>query len=821
MTIKLKLTLNVVIVLVIVATVAVASYAGMSFIRTNLFHLTQQSTPFQVKTLEHQRAMQAAIGDLVKVGAAQSVEDFRTFQAEAQRSLAEVRTTQDRLEQLGDKEGGQAYTELQVVANDLFQVITERLNAAEMAVKANSAINDRLQETSARLKVLDSKIRGLQNSRSQSYAVSLDATKIANARMRNMEALRANLKDIQLHYFEIERPKGKRSLIITRGKVNSAISKAVENDLVKQSRTLQEDVKTLADRLAEMVKAQEALMDKPADEAKSRFESVAKGVTEQLSYVLLTLESQAAVESEKHTAETSKQASAFAQANAANQVLAGASELVALGLTIEGLSARLFDSRSLAEVEGIDAQLKKVYEKIGQAESALTKSLTGLDAREETKILRSVGEALRAIKDMLFAENSVIASIRYRIEMDLKARQATEKLRAIVVQQAERGKRTLSAAQDEQEKAIGRVNRVVNFSLSLIAAISAGAVIFGIVFGVWIYRSISRPLGELIATTRCIANGDLTTDPGAESRSNDEMGTMQSSMGLMVGNLRDMVGKIRTLTSTLATSSKNLNATADRLEQGGQAQSERVDAAAASITEMAQATHEMAQAAAHTAGAAQTMRDIAVHGKRNMHDTVEELARFADNVNTTAAKIESLGANSQEVSKVVGLIKEIADQTNLLALNASIEAARAGEQGRGFAVVAENVKRLANKTVAATAEISGTVGHMLAEVNESVRLIHGEREAVGQLIVHVRETMDSMDAIMGCVEQVTAEVQHVAVGTRQQSAASDEVSRNMEAIALLSRQLSEAITEIKSASNLLAHLSADLSGMAGWFRLKS
>ena len=114
---------------------------------------------------------------------------------------------------------------------------------------------------------------------------------------------------------------------------------------------------------------------------------------------------------------------------------------------------------------------------------------------------------------------------------------------------------------------------------------------------------------------------------------------------------------------------------------------------------------------------AKSAANSAREGGRIVEDVLERMRGIAQSVRESAANIEQLGARSDEIGRIVGVIDEIADQTNLLALNAAIEAARAGEQGRGFAVVAGEVRRLAERTAAATQEI--------ADVIEKVQSITG------------------------------------------------------------------------------------------------
>lgn len=816
MTIKTKLTWNVIIVLVIVAAVAATSIIGMGFVKSKLFYLTERSTPFQMRTVEFQRAIQGATADLVKVSAARSIEEYKTCRTEAEKSMLEVKNTQEALESLSG-EKMETYSELDRVAKELFEITSGRLHAEEEAGAANKTITQKLKDASNRLKELDAKIKGLQLNRSAAFVTSLEDTKSISSKLRNIEVLKATLKDLQIAIFEIQHARDKKTLIIARGKVNSAINRAIQNEYLNESKNLMADVKSMGEKIEEIVKLQTSFLGQANSDIKSKFEALNRDVSEKLSSVMLTIEQEVVSASEKYGSETNRQGDVFTHANIATNVLTGNSELISHGLSIEGLSTKLFTLVSTKEVDAVESEIKKIVEKIGTVESSLKKALAKLEAREELKILINVEGALNSIKSVLLARDGVIAKIRHDLNMREKALQATGKLRDIVLKQSQKGKETVTAAQGEQEKSIGTVNKMVRFSTILIAAIGIGAAVFGIVFGTWVYRSIAKPLNDLIGISNDVAKGDLTTEICA--RPVDEIGTVQSSMCTMVSNLKDIVGKIRTSTGSLASSSEELSATATTIEKGSHEQGMQIEQSATAMTEMSQTTLDVAKNASHTADTAQKMKKIALQGKDAMHITMQELQKFADTVRKSAEKVESLGQKSEEINNVITLIKDIADQTNLLALNAAIEAARAGEQGRGFAVVADNVRQLAERTTVATGDIGNTVKTMQTEVSESVNFMKEERESVGKVLEHVNSTLKSIDEIVSYVEGVADMVQRIAVATEEQSSASEEVSHNMENIAVITRELGNSLVEIKRAAGDLSKLATELNSMAGWFRV--
>lgn len=694
MKIKTKLTWNVITVIVIVGAVAATSVIGMGFVKSKLFYLTERSTPFQMRTVEFQRAIQGTTADLIKVSASKNAEEYKAYRTEAEKSLSEVKSTQDALESLSGGEKVETYNELNRISKEFFEITEGRLKAENDSVAANKTITQKLKEASDKLNALDTKIESLKLNRVAAF-----------------ETLLSEAKDI---------------------------------DTVRKSRLMTD-------------------------------------------------------------------------ADIATTTLIRGSQFIAMAQSVEISATRLFTLDSIKEVSNVEAAVKKMFEKIDLRIKSLEKSLKRLEAKEEITVLSQVDASLQTIKGLLLARDGIIAKVRQQLNMREKALQATERLREIVLKQAERGKKTVATARGEQEKALGTVNKMVRFSSLLVIAISAGATVFGIVFGTWIYRSIARPLNELIVSADRIAQGDLACARSEDSK--DEIGMVNKSMCKMIENLSGIVGKIKTSTGTLATSSEELSTTATTLDKGSNEQTSRIEQSATAITEMSQTTLDVAKNASHTADVAQKMKNIALQGKDAMRATMEELQKFADTVRESALRVESLGQKSEEINGIITLIKGIADQTNLLALNAAIEAARAGEQGRGFAVVADNVRQLAERTAVATGDIGNTVSVMQTEVSDSVNFMQKEKESVGKVLDQVNSTLRSIDEIVSHVEQVADMVQRIAVATEEQSSASEEVSQNMDNIAVTTRELSNSIIEIKSASENLSKLAAELNSMAGWFKV--
>lgn len=816
MKIKTKLILNMVIGAVAVWSIVITSIFGMTFIKGKLSYLTQKSTPYQVRTIEFQKELQGAITDLVKVNAARDMKEYQTFRGEAEKSLLSVKTAQQALEEMAHAKF-ETHDELSKIGQELFEVASNKLQSEAAANEANRKVSQRLKETSHKLKELEKRIRILQTGRSNSFAAALKDTGQHSGRLRSVEELRNLIKDLQMIMLEMQGAQKSTTVLIAKGKMNAVNGKISKNAYLQDNDQIAEDCKAISAKMDEYAKLQGAALTAKTDDAREKAAVAGRDAAEKVNALFLTLEQEASLANEKFGIESGKQGSIFSASNAANSILINNSELVALGMSLEGYSSKLFMLESGAEIDRLVPEINAVFGKIGELTKGLNASLGKLGVTDELRILNGVQASLAGIRGELFAANGIVVTLKKHLAAHEQAVAIGEKLRQIVIRQAEKGKETVSAARGEQEKAIASVNKMVSTSTILLIAIGSVAAIIGTFFGVWGFRSVIKPLHQLITVAESVADGNLNVSN--IRKGNDEFGQVQGAMEKMVHNLRDMVGRITDTTSTVASSSSQLASTANELERNSHVQSGGIETTVTAMTEMVQTIQEVSGNALNTSDSAGRMKLLAQEGQKALNTTSKELFQFAEIVRQSAEKTESLGVKSEAINEIVEIIKEIADQTNLLALNASIEAARAGDMGLGFAVVADSVRQLAHRTIDSSEEIGRTVKGMHDEVEASVQIMKKEREAIEGIIRHIDGTLKSMGDIVEHVEQVFSMVQSIATATEEQSATAEDVNRTMTGIHEVTRQLTVSVGEIKGTSESFARLANDLQQMVGWFRL--
>jgi methyl-accepting chemotaxis protein len=254
-------------------------------------------------------------------------------------------------------------------------------------------------------------------------------------------------------------------------------------------------------------------------------------------------------------------------------------------------------------------------------------------------------------------------------------------------------------------------------------------------------------------------------------------------------------------------SSREISATASQAASSAENQKQQVGQIATAMLEMSQTVREVSQHSNTAAHSAQSAAESAREGGSLMEGVLAWMRDIVRGAGESAANIEQLGARSNEIGRIVGVIGEIAEQTNLLALNAAIEAARAGEQGRGFAVVAGEVRRLAERTAAATQEIAAVIQSVPSITVDAVQQMRSGTAAVEQGVQATGKAGESIQRIIREADTVGSMVAQIASSATQQAAATEQVTASMS-------QISELAIESAEGSQLSAHACEQLFDLA-------
>jgi len=230
------------------------------------------------------------------------------------------------------------------------------------------------------------------------------------------------------------------------------------------------------------------------------------------------------------------------------------------------------------------------------------------------------------------------------------------------------------------------------------------------------------------------------------------------------------------------TAEKQIEAMTGEQKQRKEYLESQVAQIATAMEEMSATVNEVAHNTTNASDSASTVANNAREGQLVVNQAVLEMQKVAEIVRTSASIVRNLGAKSEKIGEFVSVINDIADQTNLLALNAAIEAARAGEQGRGFAVVADEVRSLADRTVASTKEIRLMVNEIQKETGLAVESIEkGKAEAeIGESLSHQAES--ALSNIVSSIELIESVISQIATASEEQAATASIIAGNLEQI---------------------------------------
>lgn len=199
--------------------------------------------------------------------------------------------------------------------------------------------------------------------------------------------------------------------------------------------------------------------------------------------------------------------------------------------------------------------------------------------------------------------------------------------------------------------------------------------------------------------------------------------------------------------------------------------------------------------------------------------TVQNILCLRETVGDTAKKVKRLGESSQQISRVVSLINQIATQTNLLAINASIEAARAGEEGQGFALVAEEVGELAIRSASATQEIEQIVANIQRETNTVVLAMEVGNSQVMEGTQIVEEAKQSLGQILEVSRKIDFLLQSISTATASQLQTSQAVSELMQDIAAIGQRTSESSHVVSKSLHQTVEISQQLQKTITTFKV--
>ncbi|MDK9725820.1 MAG: methyl-accepting chemotaxis protein [Sterolibacteriaceae bacterium MAG5] len=371
----------------------------------------------------------------------------------------------------------------------------------------------------------------------------------------------------------------------------------------------------------------------------------------------------------------------------------------------------------------------------------------------------------------------------------------------------------VDAAKAEYEEAAAYATKV--------RIISIGSIVVGLVLsiaaGLVITRAITQGVGKLVEAASGMAEGNLAVR--IDLAGGCELSQVAQAFNKMAAEFSAILAQVQQAAARLAGTSAEVSETAATVLQASHDQSGAAAEAAASSDSLNRTIGELVTRSEQAAAAAEQTRGLATQGQEVVNQAASGIRDIAQTFNEAARLVDALGQRSQQIGQIVDVIKEIADQTNLLALNAAIEAARAGEQGRGFAVVADEVRKLAERTANATAEISTMISAIQGETRDTVTNMEAGNRQVGAGLELAEQAGASLQSINDSIRSVAEMIREAAAATHAEEATSREISGRVESIARMAADNSAAVGTTTESTRDLRQLADQLQVLVSRFRL--
>lgn len=368
-------------------------------------------------------------------------------------------------------------------------------------------------------------------------------------------------------------------------------------------------------------------------------------------------------------------------------------------------------------------------------------------------------------------------------------------------------------------------NQPANKLLNMVLIVAAITLIVGILI-VWLFaNNISKPIKKVSEHLGYLADCDLTHEL-VKVKSKDETGQLGIALNKLQNNLRKIILNVSTSSGTLTSQSEELTQSANEVKAGSEQVASTMQELAAGSESQAKSTSDLSFAMSTFTTKVKEANDngerIGDHsknvlsmtkdGSELMKKSIQQMERIDHVVQNSIKKVQDLDKQSQEISKLVTVIKDVADQTNLLSLNAAIEAARAGEHGKGFAVVADEVRKLAEQVSHSVIDITDIVTNIQNETSLVTDSLHGGYKETELGMAQIENTGKTFDNISEAVTEMVESITTISKNLSEIVANSQEMNRSIEDIAAISEESAAGIEQTSASSQQTSSIMEEVAG---------
>lgn len=331
-------------------------------------------------------------------------------------------------------------------------------------------------------------------------------------------------------------------------------------------------------------------------------------------------------------------------------------------------------------------------------------------------------------------------------------------------------------------------------------------------------ENLQRQVMRLLDDVEGAARGDLTVRAEVSA---DVMGAVADSFNLTIQSLREIVQQVKIAAKQVSKGATDSETFAQSLSSEALRQAEELAVTLNSVQVMTEGIQRVAESAREAETVARSASTTALKGGEAVERTVAGISEIRQTVAETTRKVKRLAESSQEISKIVALISQIASRTNLLALNASIEAARAGEAGRGFAIVADEVRQLADRVAKALREIEQIVKQIQSETGLVMTAMEEGTQQVIQGTHLAEQAKRSLEDIVQVSNRIDTLVGSITAETVAQTDTSVAVASVMQSVELTAQANSQEAQRVSGSLKNLVKVAGGLLNSVERFRVET
>ncbi len=442
-------------------------------------------------------------------------------------------------------------------------------------------------------------------------------------------------------------------------------------------------------------------------------------------------------------------------------------------------------------------------------------------ASEERVQLDDLLKSYDSLIPQLFALNGIARTdlVETRKTWENTYERQTDDLRRTAHNLAER----ISLSSGQRVQAVQSRQQLNQWS---IVALAVGGLLLGLLLTILVLRRIVGRISGINADLARLADGDLIPPTRLTLRAvgptplNDEIIGLEQSYLKTIRRLAAPLHQIQQDANRISSASAEITEAANVQANNATEGVTAITEVTVTVEELNQTAMQIADAAASVAAAAEQALLSAGHGQEAVRDSIIGMAMIRSRVNDITSRILALSAQSQRISEIIDLIDTMAGQTHILALNAAVESAGAGgEVGERFGVVASEVKKLAQRSAAATREVRAVIAQVQAATNAAVMATEDGLKETEKGVGLAHQSGDANEDIIGMVERTAQLANAISLATQQQRTASEQVVATMREIAGGTRLAASGSRQAARAAGDLSDIAGDLRAASSGFHL--